>query len=225
MSVITKNVTKFLGDPGQRILNDISLEIPDKKFVALQGPSGSGKSTLLYILSTLDTPTEGIVEINGVNVNDLNQKDLHAFRNKQIGYVFQFHYLLPELTAFENILMPCRKNVIDSNEKKYANDLCDMLGFSHRKNNLPRQMSGGEQQRVAIARALMMKPVILYADEPTGNLDSKNTNNVFELLQRINRELGMTIIMVTHDRSLTEKTDHVIELKDGQVVGESIRNR
>jgi len=180
------------------ILKGIDLTIAAGEFVSLTGRSGSGKSTLLYILSSLDEPTEGEVFLQGRSVHSLGSKEQHRFRNEHVGFVFQFHYLLPELTAVENVLMPTRK-----------------LGLHEKK--LPSQMSGGEVQRCAIARSLIMDPDILFTDEPTGNLDTVNGDRVIEMFGRINKEQKTTILMVTHDPDYARAAGRQVHMVDGRI--------
>lgn len=220
MSLIVKNLSKQLGTPPQDILKDVSFEIENGEFVALRGRSGSGKSTLLYIASTLDNPTSGEVLIDGTALRDFGQKSLHEFRNQKIGFVFQFHYLLPELTALENVLMPARKLGLEKEKRARAIELLNLFDLENRHHHRPRELSGGQNQRVAIARALLMSPRFVFADEPTGNLDSANSERVFEILNDVNRTLGTTIVMVTHDDELSRNAHRVIELKDGRVVSD-----
>lgn len=220
MSLIAKNIYKSLGTPSVDILKGVQFEINDGEFVALKGRSGSGKSTLLYVLSSLDDPSKGDVIVNDVNVRDLSYEQLHKFRNEQIGFVFQFHYLLPELTALENVLMPARKCQKEIEKEKYAYKLFEMFDLNGKHHKLPRHLSGGENQRVAIARSLIMNPKFLFADEPTGSLDSVNSDRVFQILNQINKEFGTTIVMVTHDDELSLRTKRIIELKDGVVVSD-----
>jgi len=202
-----------------QVLFDLSLEIEESSFNSIIGQSGSGKSTLLNILGTLDKATSGEVFINGKNTQAMTKNQLSNLRNETIGFIFQFHYLLPEFTAFENVLMPYRiskkpitKEVIDR-----ANELLDIVGLTKVKNNLAINMSGGQQQRVAIARSLINNPKIILADEPTGNLDSDTTEQVYELLRSINQRFKTTFIVITHDRHIAEKADRIIEIKDGRI--------
>jgi len=183
------------------------------------GPSGSGKSTLMNILGTLDQPTNGEVYIAGKRTDKMTKNELSKLRNQAIGFVFQFHYLLPEYTALENVLLPFRigKNKITSDVKIRALDLLKFIGIESVKNNLANNMSGGQQQRTAIARALMNNPKILLADEPTGNLDTESSEKVYSLFREINEKLGTTIIVVTHERKIAEKTDRIIEIRDGKI--------
>jgi ABC-type lipoprotein export system ATPase subunit len=199
------------------VLKGINLMVKHNEFLAVQGPSGAGKSTLLHILGTLDNPSKGEVLFDGVNVHDLNEKERAAFRNKKIGFVFQFYHLLPELNVLENVLLPGLLKSWRERKKNtdYAKSILDNLGLSGRLNHRPNQLSGGEQQRVAIARALINKPQILLCDEPTGNLDSENGKNILNLLKKLNKEEGVTVILVTHDKDITAHAGRVIYLKDG----------
>lgn len=220
MSLIISNVFKNLGSPPQEILRGISFEIKAGEFVALKGRSGSGKSTLLYVLSTLDNPTHGELFIEGKNTKDLSDKGLHQFRNERVGFVFQFHYLLPELSALENVLMPARKQGLEEEKRERAIELLNLFDLKDKHHHRPRELSGGQNQRVAIARALIMSPAFLFADEPTGNLDSGNSERVFKILTEINRKLGTTIVMVTHDDELSRNAHRIIELRDGRLVSD-----
>lgn len=218
MSIILRNVEKELGDPPLRILKNISLEISDSDYIALTGRSGSGKSTLLYILSSLDFPTRGTIEIDGKNINQLSTQEIHLFRNKNMGFIFQFHYLLPELSSLENILMPAAKLHQVNAYRKRALELLDLVGLSDKGNRLPRQLSGGEQQRVAIARALIMRPRFLFADEPTGSLDTANGEMVMNLIAKANEQDRTTIVLVTHEPSYANRAHRKVQLKDGEIV-------
>ena len=212
-----KNIYKKFGTDENVVLQDINAVIHDSEFVALLGKSGSGKSTLMYIMSTLDTPSSGQLLLNGNLIQAMNQKALHQFRNQHIGFVFQFHYLLPELTSLENVLMPTLKTNQMAKRKDLAITLLKEVGLSDKLHRLPRQLSGGEQQRVAIARALIMDPTYLFADEPTGNLDTTNGDIVMALLKRFNKENKTTIIMVTHDPDFAMQASRQIHLTDGRV--------
>ncbi|HHT97214.1 MAG TPA: ABC transporter ATP-binding protein [Clostridiales bacterium] len=183
------------------------------------GASGSGKSTLMNIMGTLDKATSGEVLIQGQNISDLNKNGLASLRNETIGFIFQFHYLLPEFTVFENILIPYRiKNGKTTKEAiNRANDLIEIVGLSKVKNNMATDISGGQQQRAAIARALINSPKIILGDEPTGNLDSETTEIVYGLLKEINKEFKSTFIVITHDKRIAEKADRIIEIKDGRI--------
>ena len=215
MGLILRTVGKSFGSPPTTVLRDISLTINDGDFIALTGRSGSGKSTLLYIVSTLDTPTTGTVELDGKDTATMSSHELHEFRNHSMGFVFQFHYLLPELTALENVLMPALKSGERDKREPLAHDLLTEFGLADKLHRLPSQLSGGEQQRVAIARALVMEPKYLFADEPTGNLDSANGAVVMDIIKRVNRDQGTTVIMVTHDPDFASEARRQIHLIDG----------
>lgn len=214
-----KNIDKVYGQQIKtQVLFDLNLSIEEGSFNSIIGQSGSGKSTLLNIIGTLDQPTAGEVIINQVNTKDMSVNALADLRNKTIGFIFQFHYLLPEFTALENVLMPYfieKKTLI--RKLKRAHELMDLVGLSKVKNNLAGNMSGGQQQRTAIARALMNEPKLILADEPTGNLDSDTTETIYELLRKINKEIETTFVIITHDRRIAEKTDRIIEIKDGKI--------
>lgn len=213
-----QHMDKELGPQNNLILKDLNFEIDSGEFVALVGKSGSGKSTLLYILSTLDWPTRGQVRFFGQDTTKMDPKALHELRNHNIGFVFQFHYLLPELSALENVLMPARKAGILEKKKAFAEELLETVGLKDRMHHTPRELSGGQAQRVAIARALVMQPQFLFADEPTGSLDSSSSVMVFDIFKKINAEMKTTIVMVTHDRDLAAATGRQIHLVDGQIV-------
>ncbi len=217
MSILMKNITKSFGEPPTHILKGISGEIKDGEMVAITGRSGSGKSTLLYIISSLDKPTSGEVIVDNESLTKMTSKEIHHFRNLKMGFVFQFHHLLPELNALENILMPTLKEIPKIDRKDFALELLNEFGISNKANSLPSQLSGGEQQRVAIARALIMKPKIIFADEPTGNLDSANGQLVMNLFMRINKERGTTIIYVTHDQQFAQMSSRQINMVDGAI--------
>lgn len=218
MSIVANQVQKVLGEPPNHVLKDINLKIETGEFVALTGKSGSGKSTLLYLLSTLDDVSGGTISISGRNVTHMSEDELYAFRNSTMGFVFQFHYLISELTALENVLLPCRKLKLESKKEKYAKELLSEFELGGKTNRLPRQLSGGEQQRVAIARALIMDPQYLFADEPTGSLDSQNADKVISILNRINENRGTTIVLVTHDPDFARESKRQIYLHDGRIV-------
>lgn len=215
-----KKINKYYGDKIKtQVLFDIDLEFEKKSFNSIIGASGSGKSTLLNILGTLDKPTSGEVVINGIKTNDLDKDRLALLRNETIGFVFQFHYLLPEFTALENVLMPYRIKYksVDKKILAKANEIMDIVGLASVKQNLANNMSGGQQQRTAIARALINDPKIVLADEPTGNLDSESTENIYSILRDINEEYKTTFVIITHDRRIAEKTNRIIEIKDGRI--------
>jgi lipoprotein-releasing system ATP-binding protein len=199
------------------VLKGIDLEINKGELVTIVGASGAGKSTLLHILGTLDRPDAGQVFINDTDVFALKEKDLAAFRNHTIGFVFQFHHLLPEFTALENVCMPAFIDAkSDETEvKKRAGELLEMLGLKDRLGNLPSQLSGGEQQRVAVARALINNPAIIFADEPSGNLDSRNAEDLHQLFFRLRNDLGQTFVIVTHNEHLADMADRKLEMIDG----------
>lgn len=199
------------------VLKGIDLEINKGELVTIVGASGAGKSTLLHILGTLDRPDAGQVFINDTDVFALKEKELAAFRNHTIGFVFQFHHLLPEFTALENVCMPAFIDTkSDETEvKKRAGELLEMLGLKDRLGNLPSQLSGGEQQRVAVARALINNPAIIFADEPSGNLDSRNAEDLHQLFFRLRNDLGQTFVIVTHNEHLANLADRKLEMVDG----------
>ena len=222
-----KNITKIYGDKVKtQVLFGLNLSIEKGSFNAIIGQSGSGKSTLLNILGTLDRPTDGEIIINGVDTKSMNTNQLAKLRNETLGFIFQFHYLLPEFTALENVLMPYRimGKKIDDKVMERANELIDLVGLTKVKNNPATQMSGGQQQRTAIARSLMNNPSIILADEPTGNLDSDTTEQIYDLMRQINKKYNTTFIIITHDQHVAEKTDRIIEVKDGRIVMDVKRN-
>ena len=214
------NIEKVYGEKVKtQVLFDINLSIKESSFNSLIGASGSGKSTMLNIIGTLDKPTAGQVIIDGKNIGDLSKKQLSELRNQTIGFIFQFHYLLPEFTVKENILMPWKISgkKISEETQKWADRLLDMTGLTDVSDNLSTDISGGQQQRTAIARALINKPKIVLADEPTGNLDSDTSEKIYSLLRQINEEYKTTFIVITHDQRIAEKTDRIIEIKDGRI--------
>ncbi len=211
------NIQKFYGE--LQVLKGVDLEIEKSEIVSIAGPSGSGKSTLLHILGTLDAPSRGEVVINGQVVNFLKEKQVADFRNRHIGFVFQFHHLLPEFSALENVCIP---GWIAGRKKKDVADkavgLLETLGLKHRIESKPGSMSGGEQQRVAVARALINDPAIIFADEPTGNLDSGNARELHQLFFDLRERLGQTFLIVTHNEELATMSDRVLYMKDGKII-------
>lgn len=215
------NIDKIYGDVIKtQVLDNINLSFDEGSFNSIIGSSGSGKSTLLNIMGTLDKPTSGEVFINDKRTDIMNKNELAELRNETLGFIFQFHHLLPEFTALENVLMPYYiKSSKPSKEMlSRAEELLDLVGLSTVKNNLATKMSGGQQQRTAIARALMNNPKIILADEPTGNLDSESTEVIYNLMRDINKRFKTTFVVITHDRRIAEKADRIIEIKDGKIV-------
>ena len=202
-----------------QVLFDVDLSFEAQSFNAIIGQSGSGKSTLMNIMGTLDKPTSGEVLIDGISTASMKKNQLAELRNQTIGFIFQFHYLLPEFTVLENVLMPSLiKNGRTSDaERKRALELIDMVGLTRVKNNLATDLSGGQQQRTAIARSLINEPKIILGDEPTGNLDSQTTESIYSLLREINHEIKSTFIIITHDQRIAEKADRILEIKDGRI--------
>lgn len=212
-----KALIKEFGTPPQRILHGLNFTIKDGEFVSISGRSGSGKSTLLYLISTLDLPSSGEVRIDGKDIAKMSSDELHAFRNQSVGFIFQFHYLLPELTALENVLLPARNLELEEEKRPHALELLKRLGVLERKDKFPGQLSGGEQQRVAIARALILNPRYIFADEPTGNLDTTNARIVMEMLREVNKSHGTTVCLVTHDQNFARVAERELYLIDGQL--------
>ncbi len=204
-------------------LKGVSFEVEKGEFIALMGRSGSGKSTLLHQLGLLDSPSSGDIIIDGINTINFTKKQKNEFRLKKLGYVFQAYALLPELTALESIYLPLMLSGVSKSQYiKKALEMLEKVGLSERRNHLPKEMSGGEQQRVAIARALINEPAILFADEPTANLDSESSETILKLFKKLNKEIGQTIIMVTHEPDDRKYVDRVIWLKDGVITSEGI---
>ena len=207
--------TVISGDQPLTILHPLDLSIPSGQFVSVVGPSGSGKSTLLGLIAGLDSPSAGHVIVDGTDITALDEDQLAKLRSRSIGFIFQFFHLIPSLSAFENILVPLEIAGV-ANPAARARDLLGHVKLNERGHHYPSQLSGGEQQRVAIARALANSPPILLADEPTGNLDSKNGELIVELLREINASKGMTVVMVTHDAELVEQSEVVLSMRDGR---------
>ena len=214
--IVGKNIKKQYGS--LEVLKGVDLHISASEVVSIVGSSGAGKTTLLTILGTLDRPSSGEILFNGINITSLNEKKLAAFRNQHIGFVFQFHHLLPEFTALENICIPAFINKTSKKEAELrANELLDLLGLKHRANHKPSELSGGEQQRVAVARALINNPKVIFADEPSGNLDSENAQNLHQLFFKLRDELKQTIVVVTHNETLANMADRKLIMKDGSI--------
>lgn len=201
------------------ILKGIDLSIKKEEMLAIVGPSGAGKSTLLHIMGTLDAPTEGKVYFNGMDLFAQTEEALARFRNKKLGFVFQFHHLLPEFTALENTIMPALIHKMDKKEALQRGEgILKEVGLSERINHRPGELSGGEQQRVAVARALILSPEVILADEPTGNLDTHTSDAVFSLILRLNKERGITFVIVTHNEKLASQADRIVRMVDGRIV-------
>lgn len=220
----TKNLCKTYGagDTMVRALDNINLKVEKGEFIAIIGPSGSGKSTLMHILGGVDSATSGEVIIDGTDITRLNETKLAIFRRRQIGLIYQFYNLIPILTAVENMTLPV---LLDGRKPdvKLLNELAEKLNLKDRMGHLPSELSGGQQQRVSIGRALLNSPSILLADEPTGNLDSENSKEIISLLRKFNREMGQTVIIITHDESIALSADRVIEIKDGKITRDEVR--
>ena len=221
MALQSFEMGKSIGNPAVQILSEISLKISEGEFVSLTGRSGSGKSTLLYMLSSLDSPTSGTMMADGIEFKKMSKKDLSFFRNQKIGFVFQFHYLIAELSVLENVLLPAGKYKQENKWRGNAESILEQVGLKEKLHRLPRQLSGGEQQRVAIARAFVMNPKYLFADEPTGSLDSANGQGVMDLLIKANKEKGTTVILVTHDQEFSKMAQRQIQLADGKIISDS----
>ena len=213
-----KNISKSYGS--QLILNDISFQVKANELVSILGPSGSGKSTLLQIIGLLNQADSGIVRLDDIDYSGLHEKDKGIFRNEKLGFVFQFHNLLPEFTCQENILFPLyiREKTISEEEKERYEHISSKLGISHLGTKYPSQLSGGEQQRIAVARALINKPSLLLADEPTGNLDNTNAQNLYDLFLELKEDWSQCIIMVTYNEQLTKQSDQIIYLNSGKIM-------
>jgi lipoprotein-releasing system ATP-binding protein len=217
MLITCKNITKSYQD--LKVLKGIDFEVKTGEIVSIVGASGAGKSTLLHILGTLDNPDTGELFLDGENILTLRGNKLALFRNRNIGFVFQFHNLLPEFTALENVCMPAYLAGKSPKEtEKRANELLEILGIIERSKHLPSEMSGGEQQRTAIARALINSPKVVFADEPSGNLDSKNSQELHQLFLQLRQQFNQTFVIVTHNKELAEMSDRKVEMRDGLIV-------
>lgn len=220
-----ENLVKKYGEKEAEVfaLNDVSFSVKKGEFVAIIGASGSGKSTLLHTIGGVDVPTSGSIFINGTDITKLDNDKMAIFRRKNIGIIYQFYNLLPILNVKENITLPCELDGKKPNNKE-VEELIKILGLEERKMNLPNQLSGGQQQRVAIGRALINKPAIILADEPTGNLDSKSSEEIIKLLKLSNEKYNQTILLVTHDEKVARKAGRIIEIKDGKIVKDEKTN-
>ncbi len=220
MMIKASNIHKYYGE--LEVLKGVDLHIKKGEIVSIVGASGAGKTTLLQILGTLDelsNKEEGTLLVNGTETTTLNDKNLAKFRNEHIGFIFQFHQLLPEFTAIENVCLPAFiKKISKSDAEKRAKELLDFLGLSHRHHHKPSELSGGEQQRVAVARALINNPAIIFADEPSGNLDSESADNLHKLFFELRENFGQTFVIVTHNKELAEMADRKLTMVDGKIV-------
>jgi lipoprotein-releasing system ATP-binding protein len=219
--LVAKNLLKRYGS--FTVVNDVSLHVAKGEIVSIVGPSGAGKSTLLHLVGALDKPDSGSVLIDGVDILQLPSKKQAKFRNSHLGFVFQFHHLLPEFSAVENVAVPLWIKGLGKKEAlKQAAEMLDVVGLGGRIDNKPSELSGGEQQRVAIARALVTRPSVVMADEPTGNLDSANAHAIHTLFLHLREKLGQTFVMITHNDALAKMTDRVLTMQDGKIVGEEV---
>ena len=224
MSILQiENLSKVYGkgDTAVKALDDVSFSVRKGEFVAIIGPSGSGKSTLLHLLGGVDRPSSGKVLVDNTDIYQLNETQLAIFRRRQIGLIYQFYNLIPILTVEENMTLPLLLDEHKVDQKQFS-DIASTLGLDHRLNHLPNQLSGGQQQRVSIGRALISNPAIILADEPTGNLDSKNSGEIMELLKMFNKTYNQTLIVITHDERIALQADRVIEINDGKVARDEV---
>jgi lipoprotein-releasing system ATP-binding protein len=206
------------------VIRGIDLAIKEKEIAIIMGPSGAGKSTLLHVMGLLDEVDKGQIVIDGTDIATLGEERKARLRSKTIGFVFQFHHLLPEFSALENVLMPTMIFGNAAEHEEYALHILEKVGLSHRLTHKPRELSGGEQQRVAVARAIVNKPRIVFADEPTGNLDKRNSEALFQLLLKLNEELNQTLLIVTHSDQMASNANRIIELEDGKIISQSKSN-
>ncbi|MDR0825113.1 MAG: ABC transporter ATP-binding protein [Prevotella sp.] len=217
--IITEGITKSFGS--LKVLKGIDLHVDKGEIISIVGASGAGKTTLLQIIGTLDKANSGTVSINGQKINALRDTQLSDFRNRNIGFVFQFHQLLPEFTALENVMLPALiGKAKESQSKQKAKDLLDMLGLSDRMSHKPNELSGGEKQRVAVARALVNNPAVILADEPSGSLDTENKEELHQLFFKLRDTLGQTFVIVTHDEHLASITDRTVHMRDGLIIND-----
>jgi putative ABC transport system ATP-binding protein len=217
-----QNVCKsyFLGEEEVKAVCSVNLEIKEKEYISILGASGSGKSTLMYLIGLLEHPSSGKVYLNGKDTSKMADTELSRLRNQYVGFIFQQFNLINKFTVIENILLPTKyaKTAIDFSPEKRADEFLNKLGISHRRDFFPNKISGGEQQRVAIARSLIMRPEIILADEPTGNLDSKTGDEILDILEDLNKELGVTIVVVTHEKHVANRTKKKVYMRDGKIV-------
>jgi lipoprotein-releasing system ATP-binding protein len=224
--IVIKDLMKvYKGGVDVIALDNINLKIKGGEFLAIVGPSGSGKSTLLNMIGLLDTPTGGQILLKGTDVTKISSNDRAKLRNKELGFVFQYHHLIPEFTALENVMMPMLIAGVDkAKARERSKALLDSVGLGDRLDNKPNELSGGQNQRVAVARALVNSPSVVIGDELTGNLDTKSSNRIYELLRELNRKMNQTFILVTHDMVMAEKTDRILRIVDGKIVCELLRD-
>ena len=220
----TEELTREYGFGDNKVvaLNHVSFSVEEGEFVTILGPSGSGKSTLLHLLGGVDKPTSGKVYIGGQSIYEMKERELTAFRRREIGQIYQFYNLIPVLNVEENICLPMLLDHRQA-ERKDLDELLELLGLTERVNHLPSELSGGQQQRVAIGRALISKPKLILADEPTGNLDQKNSREIIKLFRELNEKYGQTILLITHDEKIAEHAERVLVIEDGQIVKDSRR--
>ena len=220
----TEDLTREYGFGNNKVvaLNHVSFSVEEGEFVTILGPSGSGKSTLLHLLGGVDKPTSGKVYIGGQSIYEMKERELTAFRRREIGQIYQFYNLIPVLNVEENICLPILLDHRQA-ERKDLDELLELLGLTERVNHLPSELSGGQQQRVAIGRALISKPKLILADEPTGNLDQKNSREIIKLFRELNEKYGQTILLITHDEKIAEHAERILVIEDGQIVKDSRR--
>lgn len=215
--IIAQNICKSYGD--LHILKNVSIEVNEGEIISIVGKSGAGKTTLLHILGTLDKADSGDISLDGIELSKLKEKDLAVIRNKYIGFIFQFHHLLDEFTALENVMIPALiSGAPEKIAKEKAKEILSYLQLNERMEHKPNELSGGEQQRVAIARALINSPKVVFADEPTGNLDSQTSAEIHDLILKLRKELNQTFVIVTHNQDLAKMSDHIYRMQDGQIM-------